>query len=372
MANIIFKPTEKCNSNCAYCDVVAKGGPRGTMTQEMLETVFRRINEYLLENPGEKVNLIWHGGEPLTLGADYYLKAFELQEKICGRTRERLSHSLQTNMTLFDEKFARALLRLGIRGLSTSYDPEPGLRGPGERRDTAAYNKMFMRGVDLAERLGFNWSFIYVVTRRSLRAPLDIFYFLTNFSLQAQFMMTPVLLYGEDKLGLGITPAEFAGFLGAIFPVWWKNRERYPNLKPFSGYVQNIIKKDLSLGCVESGNCDKNHVYIGPDGMTSQCGRSADWDIIWYGNIKDRKLSEVLGDGKRLRLAERNAVLPRADCAGCRFWELCHGGCPLDSYPGHKDFSHKTDWCEAKKIFLEKYFEPITGTRFVPAGEQEN
>ncbi len=280
MANIIFKPTEKCNSNCAYCDVVAKGGPRSTMTPEMLAVVFSRINEYLLENPSEKVNLIWHGGEPLMLGVDYFREAFELQEKLCGRTKDRLMHSMQTNMTLFDEKFAEVLLRLGIRSLGSSYDPEPGVRGPGAGRDTAAYNRMFLRGVSLAERLGFTWSVIYVVTRRSLTAPLDIFHFLSNFSQNGQFMMTPVLLYGEDKLGIGITPAEFADFLGAIFPLWWKTRKRYPNIKPFSGYVKNIIDGDLTVGCVDSGNCDKNHVYIGPDGMTSQCGRSADWDII--------------------------------------------------------------------------------------------
>jgi hypothetical protein len=25
---------------------------------------------------------------------------------------------------------------------------------------------------------------------------------------------------------------------------------------------------------------------------------------------------------------------------------------------------HKTEWCEARRAFIEEYFEPITGTRF--------
>jgi MoaA/NifB/PqqE/SkfB family radical SAM enzyme len=65
-------------------------------------------------------------------------------------------------------------------------------------------------------------------------------------------------------------------------------------------------------------------------------------------------------------LRERSALLKKGECGACRFWAICHGGCPLDSYADHSDFAHKTDWCAAKKLFLEKYFEPITGTRFDP------
>jgi sulfatase maturation enzyme AslB (radical SAM superfamily) len=53
----------------------------------------------------------------------------------------------------------------------------------------------------------------------------------------------------------------------------------------------------------------------------------------------------------------------QGDCEGCRFWLICHGGCPLDSSAVTKSFQHKSYWCNATKLFLEKYFEPITGLR---------
>ena len=30
--------------------------------------------------------------------------------------------------------------------------------------------------------------------------------------------------------------------------------------------------------------------------------------------------------------------------------------------------ARRTPWCDAKRIFLEEYFEPITGVKFTPAG----
>ncbi|HIJ68919.1 MAG TPA: radical SAM protein, partial [Deltaproteobacteria bacterium] len=69
MATVIFKATEACNARCIYCDVVHKK-PRNpvTMPLETLELFFSRINEFLTEKPQEKLDLVWHGGEPLLLG----------------------------------------------------------------------------------------------------------------------------------------------------------------------------------------------------------------------------------------------------------------------------------------------------------------
>jgi radical SAM protein with 4Fe4S-binding SPASM domain len=68
--------------------------------------------------------------------------------------------------------------------------------------------------------------------------------------------------------------------------------------------------------------------------------------------------SEVLADPQREVLLERNTILPETDCKGCRYWDICHGGCPLDAWSGSGSFLHKSEWCYAKRGFIEKYFEP--------------
>ena len=82
MATVVFKPTEACNSRCSYCDVVRKK-PLGpvTMPLETLELFFIRINDFLVERHQERIEIIWHGGEPLLLGPDYFEQACRFQEE---------------------------------------------------------------------------------------------------------------------------------------------------------------------------------------------------------------------------------------------------------------------------------------------------
>lgn len=366
MTTLILKATEACNSNCYYCDVVRKQGSGRSMPLEVLETVYRRVDEHLRSSPEDRISLLWHGGEPLLLGARYFQAALQLQRRICADTQSRISHDLQTNLTLFDESFVDVFRELGITALGTSYDPEPNLRGPGRTRDSTRYNEGFLRALRVLERHGFAWGMIYVVTQRSLRRPLETFHFLTNLSLEGAFNLNAVLIYDQERQDVAITAEQFADFLGTLFEVWWKRRDRFPAVEPFRALRESIIDRRISLGCVDSGQCTYHHVNVAPDGSTSQCGRAADWNILSYGNLADRSLTDVLRDPEREQLQRRQELLPQGECAGCRFWKLCHGGCPLDAYSQHRSFLHKSEWCEARRGFIERYFEPVTGVRFDP------
>lgn len=370
MAVIIFKATEGCNARCAYCDVVQRKKRGDTLPLELLELVFERINEYLEENPGEKIELVWHGGEPLLLGPGYFEKALEFQEKHCAGTKARLEHAVQSNLTLLTGEYIDIFRKLGIKFIGTSFEPLPHVRGMGKNQDSLKYNRMFMKAASMLEEAGLGYGFIYVVTRKSLKHPLRLFYFLTNLNVPGGFNMNPVLIYDRERQDLKITPAEYADFLGAIFPEWWKHWERFPSVEPFTSLVKNTTGPGLSLNCGESGNCARNHLNIDPHGNISQCGRASDWGILPYGSIIDRKIDEVLHDERRGVLLDRVTMLKKGECSGCRFWFICHGGCPLDAWSRNGSFMRKTEWCEAKVRFIEKYFEPVTGIK-VNGNEKE-
>lgn len=339
------------------------------MPLDILEIMFQRINEYLNEKPRETIEVIWHGGEPLLLGADYFRNAVALQKRHCTETLPRIKHSIQTNLTCFNQSYVEPFRELGITSVGTSFDPEPHIRGPGKDIDSDYYNDKFLRGLIELERNGFGWGIIYVVTKKSLNKPLGVFYFLTNLVPSGGVMLNPVLIYDDHRRDISVSAQDYVEFLGRIFPVWWKHRHRYPNVDPFKPLVQNIIEGITSLGCSDSGSCTYEHINIAPNGETSQCGRSADWGLLQYGNVKERSLKEILLDSQRDELEYRNNYLLDNDCKGCRFWDLCHGGCPLDAYAKYKSFHHKSEWCEAKRGFITDYFEPVTGVHYEPKRE---
>jgi radical SAM protein with 4Fe4S-binding SPASM domain len=207
-----------------------------------------------------------------------------------------------------------------------------------------------------------------VATRKALARPLEVFYFLTNMVPQSgSILMNPVLLYDKTRKEERVTPEEWIEFLGTIFPVWWENRQRYPVVNPFQGYLDKVLSDPENKVASHVAGCVWNEVNISPGGEASQCGRASDWDLLAFGNIMDRPLADA--DAKRQQLEDRLSMLEAGDCKGCPYWGLCSGGCPLDAWSEHGDFIHRSPWCESTRGFLEKYFEPLTGLRFGTHGK---
>jgi len=360
MITIIFKAVEKCNSNCIYCGVIKKH-QNMIMEYGLLEEIFQKINDYLLKYPDENISFIWHGGEVCLLGAEYFYKAIEFLDKHCKTTQNRIIHSVQSNLTLINQEIIDALKILKVTSVGSSYEFIPHIRGFGKQRDTAEYNRKFFVGVNLLEKNGMRWGVIYVVHKRSLQNPLEVFHTLTNLNVTSSPQFNKIYIYDEDEHNLSITGKEFADFLGAIFPYWWKNRERYPQITPFSDFYNSYTCKKNRMGCELTGLCSHRWIYIGPTGKVTQCGRSGDFGILPYGEIQNQSFEDILTHPQRDELKNRVNFLRNTECKECRFWMVCHGGCPLDAILINGKINTKAPHCEWIKPFLTEYFEPVTG-----------
>jgi uncharacterized protein len=334
------------------------------MPFDILERFFVRANSFLIEWPEETLKIIWHGGEPLTLGPQYFYKALELKQTLCKDNGSRISFDMQSNLTLFSREYADVLKKMGINNFGTSFELLPGVRGSGGKKGSDIYNQQFIQALSLLEDEGFSWGIIYVVTKLSLKRPLELFRTLTNFVPSASVMFNPVTFYKDKPDQVAITPEEFVDFLGEIFTEWWRKRNRYPGVDPFKSLADNLIEGSESLICIDSGRCADTHLSVSPDGMVWQCGRSSDWGLMSYGSIVDFSLSDIMNHPQKEMLRKRPLILRDGECSGCRFWGICHGGCPLDALAETGSVMHKSPWCWTKKGFIEKYFEPITGITY--------
>ena len=362
MAVIIFKPITRCNSNCIYCDVIHPDNA-GTMTLDLLNLFFQRVNEYLEKYPIEKIKLTWHGGEVCLLGIKFFKKVIEYQDTYCALTKKRIRHQVQSNATMINQDFIDIFKSLGIDKIGTSYEPIQNIRGIGKERDSYTYNKKFLNGISLLNKNNISWGIIYVVHKRSLGKPEDIFYTLSNLNIGNQPMLNKIYIYDDDKNNLRITCREYADFLGKLLPVYLNHPVRFPVLIPISNIIEKIKNPKVSLHCEYSGSCGNKWMYVGPNGNTSQCGRSGDYNTFNYGNIKDKTLEQVLQDPQRESIHTRQLFLKENFCKDCRFWGLCHGGCPNDALLSFGTLLRPASYCEWIKIFITEYVEPMTGLR---------
>ena len=73
----------------------------------------------------DTVNFIWHGGEPLLAGIDFFAEAVLLQKAVADGTGKHFQNCLQTNGTLVNPDFAE-FFRKNDFSIGVSLDgPEP-------------------------------------------------------------------------------------------------------------------------------------------------------------------------------------------------------------------------------------------------------
>ena len=93
---LVLQATSLCNLNCSYCYVP---GRRDSRKMEM--SVVRGAASFVapcFSLPGV-LDVLWHAGEPLAAGIDFYTEAFSVFRSALPTTLD-LTHIMQTNGTL--------------------------------------------------------------------------------------------------------------------------------------------------------------------------------------------------------------------------------------------------------------------------------
>jgi len=327
------------------------------MSLDVVRQVLALAENYLSAHPGEAIECLWHGGEPLLLGPAYYRRVWELQQALGPAVRARIHHGLQTNLTCLDEEFIPILKLMGITAIGTSFDPEPHVRGGGPDRDSDAFSRRFLQALSLLERHGFSWSLTYVVARHSLADPMGVFHFLANLGPTAGLTLNPVLTMSGGRVAAGLAPEEYVGFLGAIFPYWFERRARFQGVEPFASMMRGIETDTLGPEAMAFGVCDtrRNRLAIGPDGSVRPGGWASGSPERVLGTIEEMSLDDVFARPEREE-ARRELAQRRAEaCGTCRLERACRGTAATPVVPD--------SWCRARVRFVEEVLEPVTGRR---------
>src|SRR5690606_21655621 len=107
---LVIQPTPLCNIDCSYCYLPARNNSK-KISGTTLEILIQRILEEGLVN--NHLSIVWHAGEPLTVGVDYFGKLIELiHAKTPGIT---VRHSIQTNGTLINQQWCDIIKAYDIR-----------------------------------------------------------------------------------------------------------------------------------------------------------------------------------------------------------------------------------------------------------------
>ena len=99
---IVLQGVSTCNLDCSYCYLPRESRlAKGRINTDTVKQVFERILAY--GNTGQKLQVLWHAGEPFVLPLSDYESLFAVIEPYAKELEKRgtiLKHTLQSNGTL--------------------------------------------------------------------------------------------------------------------------------------------------------------------------------------------------------------------------------------------------------------------------------
>lgn len=327
-----------------------------------------RLTKSVLNIPGaEEITFLWHGGEPLLMGVDFYSEAVSLQKKY--RDGKAIKNSIQTNSILIDEEFLDFFQ-------SNEFTIGSSLDGPEQYHDInrihkdgrgtfmdvwEGLKKIWARNKDIRkenERGHLGGGVICILNRSNINYAEEIYGFFKANNLS--FKINPLIHSGAavDKLHeLGIGHLEYGSALIRIFNKWFYEPEFGIDVDPLSEIIGNLLTGQVS-SCSFSENCGDSFLSVGPNGDVYPCGRFDGVRDFRLGNICNDSLQDILN---RRSCAEfRRSKPPDKTCRTCGFIKICNSGCMHNSYMTNGSIVGKDYYCASYKLLFKHIKSAVT------------
>jgi uncharacterized protein len=327
---LIAQGSSFCNIDCRYCYLWDRGRHR-----LMDVTVAHAIAEGIADQDGDHVRVAWHGGEALTTGRARFQELLEPFEDL--RHRQKVSHNIQTNATLIDERWCDLFERYDV-SIGVSIDGPAALnvnrrdRGGRETFDRA------MRGITRLKAAGISFSVIAVVTEDTIERTDELFAFLEELGPKH------VGFNIEEREGVNATRALVHESAAELF--WSRvirhldgSRLRVREIARVADYLHSRAARREFIRArerVPTVSATGDVVVLSPE----LAGTPApEYNNFVVGNLLTTPLSEILSHVDGVRYVREFAEGLAGCQASCSFWDFCKGAFASNRFFEHGRFT---------------------------------
>ncbi len=346
--NVIVKPTHLCNFSCKYCYNEDQRLP--IMEFSTLSNLINKSFDYVKNNSFlNGVNFIWHGGEPLLCGINFYEKIINLQKQ--NKSEISYKNSIQTNGSLINEEWVNFFQKHNIE-ISISLD------GPREQHNktrvfkdgTGTFDQV-MNGINLLRKKNMSFGVVLVITKKNKDYVDEIFNFFSKNKFDFHFV--PLTKQGnavKNYEDLGLASNEYADPWIKMYDKWLEtSNSQYIFCKEFVNRSASMLSKK-SLDCTSLKQCGNCHIAVDPEGFVYPCSTFSPKKKWSYGNVDENNIIDMMDNH-----VSKEACSRKTDpvCQKCKWQNICNGGCPSRSYNFFKSIHRRDYYCPSlKKIFF--------------------
>lgn len=347
----IVKPTYACNLGCLYCYEGGRARACERMSLDTLRNVITGLAQY--HGPERTTHIIWHGGEPLLMGLDFFRAAVQIQQELGADYK--FDNSIQTNGTLLTDEVLdfcqehHFSIGASLDGPQWLHDfTRPYSDGHPSFSDVLdAVNRMReRRGSNSQHHIGGG---VIAILTKPVLPHLDEFYefFRDN---HIHLKLNPIFYAGRgatvrDKLG--ITPQEYGEAMVYLFDRWFYEPDHIIDIDPFDLILGNLMTGD-PWGCQFGPACWDAFIAVDPAGNVHPCGRWSNEDQFCMGNLNQQSLAEIR-QSPVLEEFRRGRARAWLKCRECEFRPICNSGCVENGYLLRQRLSDRDIYCAGYK-----------------------
>lgn len=345
---IIVKLTTNCNLNCIYC---SEGDKKAvTLKKEML---FKAIDELplLLDKINDKnITLLWHGGEPLSVGKEYLTEVMQYAtEKL---KNYHIKFLIQTNGTLIDDEWISIFCKFKV-GIGISLDGYKELHDNNRlTKNGEATFDLIVKNMQKLKNAGVNYGALMVLNTSSQINMEALTKCIEEYDLHPK--IHSVIACGRASEVDSVAVYENYVELMKELYRYCMESDRNIIIEPLNELMDTILGVDSVHECSFNGSCGVSFICIYADGSAGFCGRAEhEKDDFTYGSLEDKNLLELYESVNAQRIRSRQQYLKEHDCYGCNYWHLCHGGCAFEAVTATGSLYSKYVNCGMRKSLLD-------------------
>ncbi len=302
--SILVMPVTRCNIKCKYC-FKSNDYDNCTMSHETLKRLIDISLPFY-----RKVSFIWHGGEPLLAGLDFFESAVRLQKE---HPNTIVTNSMQSNLTLLDADLA-SFLRENSFTIGGSFD--------GTTNDeTRGHSDSILKGRSIAIDAGLKCGTICVVSSKNIDSLIDDYIWFNE--SQINYTLNPYLT-GDQADWFAVPEDVYVAKMIDLFDFWAHDTNCKISLKTFESYVEYIANNKKSLCSYTS--CLGKWLGVYPNGDIYPCNRVFPQSYC-FGNVHDYSNIQECFNSKGFEKLIKEAIKRRNKCSSCPIFGFCSGGC---------------------------------------------